>query len=269
MFTASFDSGKHWTAPIVVIDDGDLNSQARVVVDNINHAWVSWFDNTTSTVKILAQQSDGSFSVPVVIASSANGNDLGIDRNTGTLYSVLGQYNYGGVLMRSTDRGITWNFQSPLSAAGYGPIQPSIAVDNLGHLYVAYYVWWLYSPNSTAEYSSRLAVYSGDGGQSFQNGIGFCCSDPADSHNQTLLFPAGDLAISADGNTFAEFGGAFCNSPNCLFTHPSESFFFQTTFGGGQVSGQSLKGASGLFFPANGFYRGANLYALALIRVEL
>ena len=143
MFTASFDSGKHWTAPIVVIDDGDINIQPRVVVDNINHAWVSWFDNTTSTVKILAQESDRSFSVPVVIASSANGNDLGIDRNTGTLYSVLGQYNYGGVLMRSTDRGITWNFQSPLAAAGYGPIQPSMAVDDLGHLYVAYYLWWL------------------------------------------------------------------------------------------------------------------------------
>ncbi len=261
MFAASTDSGRTWSTPVTVVNDGDLNASPAIAADHLNRVWVSWWDGNSSVIKISQTQGGGGFLTPVVIAPTSYivsglgqiaSNSLAIDGNNGTLYDAMAENNGGSnpLLMRSTDGGTTWSPGATFSSTDPGP--PAVAVDGSGRLYLASFV-------DGAGGESRVISYSSDGGLTFTASAPTHTSAPG----LALQYGPGSLVLSPDGSTFADFGLSSCPAPGCPIA--PQAFVDLGTFG--QSSGfqeQALVGGLGTFYPIGGFFEGINLLGLAL-----
>ncbi len=266
MFAASSDSGKTWSTPVTVVNDGDLDASPAVTADSLNHVWVSWWDGSSGVIKISQMQTDGSFSTPVTIAPTSyisNGlgvvasNSLAIDRKSGNLYDAMTENNGGSnpLLMRSSDGGATWSPGATFNSTYIGST-PAIGADASGRLYLTFLA--LNDPGPGAVYS-RVVTYSADGGSTFTTPV------PLNSvmFPRALLYGPGSLILAPDGSTFADFGLQYCAAVHCL--DPSLPYFDQGTFG--QTTGfleQSLQNASGPYLQMSGFFHGSEVLGLAL-----
>lgn len=155
-FAKSKDEGLTWTDPDVRISNDDSNktqSAPAIAVDSEGNIYVVWQDDRDGDYDIyFTKFEDGSASLinPNIKISNGSGSQsapaIALD-SEGVIYIVWEDYRWGDYdiyLTKSEDGGETWlseNKRVNTGGAGSTQLNPAIAVDSSGTIYVAWEDW--------------------------------------------------------------------------------------------------------------------------------
>jgi hypothetical protein len=154
-YSRSTDSGVSWSSGVNISASSKASWSPAVGVDsagNINVAWTFYHSIPVNTEIYFSRSIDNgvSWSQAVNISASSNRSinpSMAVDR-AGNINVVWRDYtpgNYDIFFSRSIDDGVSWSEAVNISDNPEGSLNPSIAVDQAGNIYI---VWDDYAPGN-------------------------------------------------------------------------------------------------------------------------
>jgi flagellar hook assembly protein FlgD len=209
LYARSTDGGVTFSAPVNISNDPETSAKVELAVDG-DTIYAVWTDDKGLWV---AHSTDGGNSfVKTYRMPDSNGSDpneaqiaVGSDHRLHVVYqqgTAAAQIYY----MYSDDAGVTFSVPLAISASGLKSTSPSIAVDNTGHVYVA----WVDSTSTTSHSEIYMAI-SADAGANF--------AAPFNVTNNQGISIGPDLAVDSAGTLYMVWQDTTPGNYEAMFTH--------------------------------------------------